>query len=233
MPHQVSICVIARQRVQCADDSAVLASAKADFEDVAAHGHCRAWSRCAQTLTSEQLLMQSKCCDGSESHFHITCPAMRRLFSRRCKACQACVWDCQQSVPLVTSCSPFCRALFELLRSVPDDVLRSTRRIAFDGTSATALLVDRSTGAVVADAKLYNEAQAQHIVDAATVRSRASCTMCLLLSGCQAVTRRAGSACRQHRRGAFRPSFGPLAARNCPHQATRGHMAPNPVAAST
>lgn len=45
------------------------------------------------------------------------------------------------------------------------------KRIAFDGTSATTILLDSSTGAVLEDAKLYNEAQPTESVEAAKVNS--------------------------------------------------------------
>ena len=42
--------------------------------------------------------------------------------------------------------------------------------MAFDGTSATAMLVDVAGGRVLAPPKLYNEAQLRDAVDAAKVR---------------------------------------------------------------
>lgn len=45
------------------------------------------------------------------------------------------------------------------MASLPTGIREHAARIAFDGTSATALLVDRASGHVIADAKLYNEAQ--------------------------------------------------------------------------
>jgi hypothetical protein len=64
------------------------------------------------------------------------------------------------------------RALFDLLDQVPAQYKSSTARLAFDGTSATALLVDAATGAVLEDAKLYNEAQDSYAVQHAKVRGR-------------------------------------------------------------
>jgi hypothetical protein len=49
-------------------------------------------------------------------------------------------------------------------------VRSNAKRIAFDGTSATALIVNSKSGEVLVDAKLYNEAQPQAAVQAAVVR---------------------------------------------------------------
>ncbi len=51
------------------------------------------------------------------------------------------------------------RALFRLLDALPADVLGHVISLAIDGTSATALLLDRKTGAVLKPPKLYNESQ--------------------------------------------------------------------------
>jgi sugar (pentulose or hexulose) kinase len=59
--------------------------------------------------------------------------------------------------------------LFELITRLPPDVTRVIQAVAFDGTSATALLVDAATGRVLAPAKLYNEAQGGDAVDMAKV----------------------------------------------------------------
>ena len=59
--------------------------------------------------------------------------------------------------------------LFELISSLPIDVKHEIGAVAFDGTSATSLLVDAATGRVLAPAKLYNEAQGQAAVDMAKV----------------------------------------------------------------
>ena len=42
-------------------------------------------------------------------------------------------------------------------------------QVAFDGTSATAMLLDATSGATLEDAKLYNEAQGSDAVHAAAV----------------------------------------------------------------
>ena len=65
-----------------------------------------------------------------------------------------------------------CSALTSLLQQVPADVKNAAQRLAFDGTSATVLLVDRGSGEVIADAKLYNEAQPEACVAAAKVCDR-------------------------------------------------------------
>lgn len=52
-----------------------------------------------------------------------------------------------------------CRTLYRLLDAIPDDVKQLIVSLAFDGTSATALLLDRRTGAVLQPPKLYNESQ--------------------------------------------------------------------------
>lgn len=67
-----------------------------------------------------------------------------------------------------------CRALFDLLGRIPNEVISKVERVAFDGTSATTILLDSSSGAILADAKLYNEAQDDAVVQAAAVRSRNS-----------------------------------------------------------
>ena len=53
----------------------------------------------------------------------------------------------------------FYRTLFTLLDDLPVDVKSRVARMAFDGTSGTALLLDRNTGAMLQPAKLYNEKQ--------------------------------------------------------------------------
>lgn len=64
-----------------------------------------------------------------------------------------------------------CSALWQLLEQLTDQaVLSDVRRIAIDGTSATAILLDRRSGAILADAKLYNEAQPAKAVKRAVVR---------------------------------------------------------------
>jgi sugar (pentulose or hexulose) kinase len=63
-----------------------------------------------------------------------------------------------------------CRALFDLLSQLPAEVKGRIQRIAIDGTSATTILLDKSTGIVLAPAKLYNESQEDSCVRAAAVR---------------------------------------------------------------
>eukprot|EP00892_Ulva_mutabilis_P009214 jgi/Ulvmu1/6665/UM003_0303.1 len=57
-------------------------------------------------------------------------------------------------------------ALADLLQQLPGDLKQQTKRLAFDGTSATAMLLDRHTGAVLEPPKLYNEVQPQASVEA-------------------------------------------------------------------
>ena len=54
--------------------------------------------------------------------------------------------------------------LANLLQSVPSIIRDETRAIAIDGTSATSLLVDASSGRILAPPKLYNEAQSSEVV---------------------------------------------------------------------
>lgn len=63
------------------------------------------------------------------------------------------------------------RVLFELIGSVDPQIRAGVAAVAFDGTSATALLVDPRDPAhgVLAPAKLYNEAQTKEVVAAAKV----------------------------------------------------------------
>jgi sugar (pentulose or hexulose) kinase len=62
--------------------------------------------------------------------------------------------------------------LFDLLAAIPPELRAELASIAIDGTSATALLLDRASGHVLAPAKLYNEAQPAAAVAAAKVRLR-------------------------------------------------------------
>ena len=55
--------------------------------------------------------------------------------------------------------------LSSLLLSVPTEIRQQTRAIAFDGTSATSLLVDGCSGRMLAPPKLYNEAQSASVVE--------------------------------------------------------------------
>ncbi|CAD7697259.1 unnamed protein product [Ostreobium quekettii] len=51
------------------------------------------------------------------------------------------------------------RALDSLLEQMPESVLGRVSALAFDGTSATTMLIDRGTGEVLEQPKLYNEGQ--------------------------------------------------------------------------
>lgn len=62
----------------------------------------------------------------------------------------------------------------DLLDQIPAELKREARRLAFDGTSATAILLDANTGSVLENAKLYNEVQPQASVTAAKVLSQSS-----------------------------------------------------------
>lgn len=68
-------------------------------------------------------------------------------------------------------CGPLtCRVLWELLAAVPADVRSQVVSLAIDGTSATAVLLDTASGAVLQPPKLYNEAQGKEAVEAAKVQ---------------------------------------------------------------
>ncbi len=64
---------------------------------------------------------------------------------------------------------PAPRVLFELICGLPPAVRSQVSAIAIDGTSATAMLVDRTTGKVLAPTKLYNESQGPDSVAQAKV----------------------------------------------------------------
>jgi sugar (pentulose or hexulose) kinase len=55
--------------------------------------------------------------------------------------------------------------LSSLLLSIPPEIRMQTQAIAFDGTSATSLLVESSSGRMLAAPKLYNEAQSPAVVE--------------------------------------------------------------------
>ncbi|GIL90925.1 hypothetical protein Vretimale_17123 [Volvox reticuliferus] len=81
------------------------------------------------------------------------------------------------------------RGLFELIGALDPAVRTSITSVAFDGTSATALLVDRRDGTPLAPPKLYNEAQAKGVVAAAQAiappahtATAATSTLCKLLT---------------------------------------------------
>lgn len=44
-----------------------------------------------------------------------------------------------------------------------------TQRVAFDGTSGTAILIDKDTGHALANPKMYNEAQGVKALEAVKV----------------------------------------------------------------
>ena len=59
------------------------------------------------------------------------------------------------------------RALFGLIAALPSELISKVEALAIDGTSSTALLCDRTTGEVLANPKLYNEAQGKEAVELA------------------------------------------------------------------
>ena len=63
-----------------------------------------------------------------------------------------------------------CSALFSNLEALGKGALCHVRSVAVDGTSATALLLDRRSGKLVASPKLYNEPQPDDAVTAVKVR---------------------------------------------------------------
>lgn len=69
----------------------------------------------------------------------------------------------------VTSVEAWRQALFGLLGGLSSGHLSSLRGIAIDGTSSTALLVDRYNGSPMTEPKMYNEAQSGDIVDVVMV----------------------------------------------------------------
>ena len=62
-----------------------------------------------------------------------------------------------------------CSALEQLLQQLPQEVRSRCGGIAFDGTSATAMLVDRATGESLAPPQLYNVNMSAKAVEAAKV----------------------------------------------------------------
>lgn len=70
------------------------------------------------------------------------------------------------------------RALEDLIRSIPSDVLQNVRGVAFDGTSATTMLIDRASGKVLADPKLYNEVQSNESVNRVKVTHYSIAVLC-------------------------------------------------------
>lgn len=79
--------------------------------------------------------------------------------------------------------------LFELLSRIPAELAARVASIGFDGTSATALLVDKDSGSVLVPAKLYNESQGQQALAAAKAlapsthtATASTSTLCKLLT---------------------------------------------------
>ncbi len=62
-------------------------------------------------------------------------------------------------------------ALWDNLEALGADVTGAVRAVAVDGTSSTALLVDRRDGTQLAPPKLYNERQPDAAVAAVDVRA--------------------------------------------------------------
>eukprot|EP01023_Acetabularia_acetabulum_P066041 TRINITY_DN8844_c0_g1_i3.p1 TRINITY_DN8844_c0_g1~~TRINITY_DN8844_c0_g1_i3.p1 ORF type:complete len:463 (-),score=70.52 TRINITY_DN8844_c0_g1_i3:97-1485(-) len=56
-------------------------------------------------------------------------------------------------------------ALFQLLGSIDNGMKSNIQSIAFDGTSATCMLIDKITGQILTQPKLYNESQSKQSVD--------------------------------------------------------------------
>eukprot|EP00775_Hariotina_reticulata_P007511 gene7511-7721_t len=57
--------------------------------------------------------------------------------------------------------------LFHLIAALPEDIRANVSAVAIDGTSATAMLVDTTSGRPLAPVKLYNEGQGSEAVQAA------------------------------------------------------------------
>ena len=66
-------------------------------------------------------------------------------------------------------------ALFDLLAALDPEVMARVVSLAIDGTSATTLLLDADTGALLQPPKLYNEAQAPAIVQQVKASDLAQC----------------------------------------------------------
>jgi hypothetical protein len=65
--------------------------------------------------------------------------------------------------------SVLCRVLWRIIKSLPVQVRRNAIRIAVDGTSATAVLLNAHNGEPLASPKLYNEPQSAQAVSRAAV----------------------------------------------------------------
>ena len=79
--------------------------------------------------------------------------------------------------------------LWEVLQQVPSSLLQGTQCIAVDGTSGTAVMVDRNTHTPLTRPKLYNECQGLDIEETAKritpdkhMASATSSTLCKLLA---------------------------------------------------
>ena len=70
-----------------------------------------------------------------------------------------------------SSPSAWSDALETLLGSLQQEHLENISAIAIDGTSSTALIVDRTTGRPISEPKMYNEAQDERFVEEARVSS--------------------------------------------------------------
>ena len=62
-----------------------------------------------------------------------------------------------------------CRALWDLLGTLPSEVRAAATAIAVDGTSPTALLVDGGSGAQLAPPSFYTELPPADVVEAVKV----------------------------------------------------------------
>lgn len=72
----------------------------------------------------------------------------------------------------------FNRVLYQLTTSIPADICQHVAAVAFDGTSATAMLVDQQNGQMLAPVKLYNASQSSEAVAAAKVGGGPTCLTC-------------------------------------------------------
>eukprot|EP00877_Chromochloris_zofingiensis_P014222 jgi/Chrzof1/9053/Cz03g34110.t1 len=81
------------------------------------------------------------------------------------------------------------RVLYQLTTSIPADICQHVAAVAFDGTSATAMLVDQQNGQMLAPVKLYNASQsseavaaAKDMAPAAHTATASTSTLCKLLT---------------------------------------------------
>ncbi|MEW5307271.1 MAG: hypothetical protein WDW36_009678 [Sanguina aurantia] len=83
---------------------------------------------------------------------------VKRGYGADAQTDRACAWERTSATHGASSpCTPSCR-------TCPPSTRSAIASIAFDGTSATAMLVQRSTGRSLAPAKLYNESQGEQAV---------------------------------------------------------------------